>query len=90
MSDRLEQVLKTLDPSKRAMIKRLVVGVAFAVPTVASYPVKELAFAAVGSPGTTITTTVLSTPVTTLFTTVFSVTTIVSTVRTTVFTTSFD
>jgi hypothetical protein len=90
MSDRLEQVLKTLDPSKRAMIKRLVVGVAFAVPTVASYPVKELAFAAVGSPGTTVTSTVTSVGTTTLTTTIVVTTaTSVSTVRTTVFTT-FD
>ena len=54
-ADRFEHVLGTLDPSKRELIKKLVVGVAFAVPTVASYAVKDLAFAAVGSPGTTTT-----------------------------------
>jgi len=51
--ERFEQVLSTLDPSKRALLKRIVVGAAFAVPIISSFPVKDLAFGQVGSITTT-------------------------------------
>ena len=57
---RLERVIDTLDPAKRAFIRRLLVG-AFVVPVVTSFPVKDLANATVGSPGTTVTTVIDST-----------------------------
>ena len=82
MAERLEHVLRTLDPSKRDLIKKLVVGVAFAVPTVASYAVKDLAFASVGSPGTTVATTTFTTVLNTV-TTIVGTTTFVSTITTT-------
>ena len=56
--DRLEHVIGKLDPAKRAFIRRLVVG-AFVVPVVTSFPVKDLANATVGSPGTTVDGTVI-------------------------------
>ena len=52
--DRLDPVLEGVDPRKRAFLKKLIVGTAFAVPMVASHSVKDLAYAQ--SP-TTVTTT---------------------------------
>jgi hypothetical protein len=43
--DRFEPVLDGVDPRKRLFLKKLIVGTAFAVPVVASYSVKDLAFA---------------------------------------------
>ena len=43
--DKLDAVLGQVDPRKRAFLKKLIVGTAFAVPMVASYSVKDLAFA---------------------------------------------
>jgi hypothetical protein len=48
--DRLEPLLQAADPGKRALLKKLVLGTAFAVPMVASYSVKDLAVAQPGSP----------------------------------------
>ena len=45
MDDRVDSVLQDVDPQKRALLKKLIVGAAFAVPMVASYSVKDLAFA---------------------------------------------
>jgi hypothetical protein len=42
---RVEPVLDGVDPRKRLFLKKLIVGTAFAVPVVASYSVKDLAFA---------------------------------------------
>ena len=43
--DRLDPVLEPVDPRKRAFLKKLIVGTAFAVPMVASYSVRDLAYA---------------------------------------------
>lgn len=43
--DKLDPVLEAVDPRKRALLKKLIVGTAFAVPMVASYSVKDLAYA---------------------------------------------
>jgi hypothetical protein len=56
-NDKIEQALAVVDPSKRAFLKKLLVGAAFAVPTVASFSVKDLAHASVGSPITITTVT---------------------------------
>jgi hypothetical protein len=48
--DRLEPLLQAADPGKRALLRKLVLGTAFAVPMVASYSVKDLAVAQQGSP----------------------------------------
>lgn len=40
--DELEQVLDRVDPKKRAFLKKLVVGTAFVVPTVASFSMDGL------------------------------------------------
>ena len=53
--DKLEPVLRVADPRKRMFLKKLIVGTAFAVPVIASYSVKDLAFAQ-GSIVTTVTT----------------------------------
>ena len=55
--DRLERVIDKLDPAKRAFMRRLLVG-AFVVPVITSFPVKDLAIAPVGSPGTTVDATI--------------------------------
>jgi hypothetical protein len=43
--EKVDGLLKDVDPRKRALLKKLIVGTAFAVPMVASYSVKDLAFA---------------------------------------------
>ena len=43
--DKIDGLLQGVDPRKRALLKKLIVGTAFAVPMVASYSVKDLAFA---------------------------------------------
>jgi hypothetical protein len=63
--DRLDEVLKTVDPEKRGFIRKLVVGAAFVVPTVASFAVSDLAYAHIGS-GVSVTTTTLGTVTETL------------------------
>ena len=40
--DELEHVLDRVDPAKRAFLKKLVVGTAFVVPTVASFSMDGL------------------------------------------------
>jgi hypothetical protein len=75
-NERLDQVLRTVDPAKRASLKKLVLGTAFAIPMIASYSVKDLAYGQLGTcPITstltvtgvvTTTTTVIVTPVTTV------------------------
>jgi hypothetical protein len=57
---KLDRVLEAVDPEKRTFIKKLVVGVGFTIPTVASFSVTDLALAQVGSPPTSspVTTTV--------------------------------
>lgn len=40
--DELEQILDRVDPKKRAFLKKLVVGTAFVVPTVASFSMDGL------------------------------------------------
>ena len=72
----LDRVLRTMDPAKRAILKKLVLGTAFAIPMIASYSVKDLAYGQLGTcPITstrtitgvrTITTTVIVTPVSTV------------------------
>ena len=67
-NEKLDQVLRTVDPAKRGTLKKLVLGATFAVPIIASYSVKDLAYATVGSCPVTSTLTV--TGVTTTVTTI--------------------
>lgn len=83
-NDKIEQVLRTVDPAKRTFLKKLLIGAAFAVPIIASYSVKDLAYADVGSPITTTkTATATATATTTTFTTTKTTTTSTTTVTTT-------
>ena len=45
VDEKIDGVLRDVDPEKRKLLKKLIVGTAFAVPMVASYSVKDLAFA---------------------------------------------
>jgi hypothetical protein len=54
--EKLDSALQTVDPGRRAIIKKLVLGAAFAVPIIASFSVTELHAQAVGSVSTAITT----------------------------------
>jgi len=47
--EKLDPVLEGVDPRKRMFLKKLIVGTAFAVPVVASYSLKDLAFAQSGA-----------------------------------------
>jgi len=51
-NEKLERVLRTVDPARRLFLKRFLLGATFAVPIVASYSVKNVAYAGL----TTITT----------------------------------
>ena len=65
--DKLDKAFATVEPSRRAFLKKLVISSGFAIPIVASYSVTDLANAAgVGSPMTT-TMTVSSLPASTIF-----------------------
>lgn len=55
--EKLDRVLRTVDPAKRGALKKMVISAAFAVPIIASYSVKDLAYASVGSCPVTITST---------------------------------
>ena len=73
-NERLDQVLRTVDPAKRAILKKLVLGTAFAIPMIASYSVKDLAYGQLGTcPITnTLTTTSTTTTTETVFITPFT------------------
>ena len=45
VDDKLDPVLDGVDPRKRLLLKKLIMGTAFALPVIASYSVKDLAFA---------------------------------------------
>ncbi len=56
--EKLERALQTVDPGRRAIIKKLVLGAAFAVPIIASFSVTDLHASGMGSAMTSSTTTV--------------------------------
>jgi len=47
--DKLEQALSAVDPKKRDLLKKMLIGAAFAVPTVASFSVRDLAYGQISS-----------------------------------------
>jgi hypothetical protein len=51
--DDLERALGDVDPEKRAFLKQLAVGTAFAVPIISSFSVKDLSLAEASSGPTT-------------------------------------
>jgi hypothetical protein len=53
--EKLDRVLRTVEPGRRAMLKKMVLAAAFTIPVVASFPVSNLANANIGSMGTTTT-----------------------------------
>jgi hypothetical protein len=87
--DKLEHVLRTVDAGKRSFLRKLITGASFAVPIVASYSAKDLAYAQVGSPTTCTNTDTITTiqPGSTITLTVTQVTT-TSTFTTTTITTT--
>jgi hypothetical protein len=89
MSDdtRLEPVLTAVSPEKRDTLRKIIAGAAFAVPTVASFAVADLAFAQVGSgvSVTTLTTTLITATISETVTAI-TTTTVTATVTTTVIT----
>ncbi|HXJ77991.1 MAG TPA: hypothetical protein VMS64_04830 [Candidatus Methylomirabilis sp.] len=87
-TDKFEQALAALEPSKRALLKGIVAGAAFAVPTVASFAVSDLAYGQVGSCSTF--TTTLPLTVTTATTLIVTVTTVSVTFTTTTTTESSE
>jgi hypothetical protein len=79
MSDeKLERVLRTVEPGRRAALKKMVLAAAFTVPMIASFSVTNLAASGIGSGPPTTTSglmTVTVTDITTTTTTTTSVTT---------------
>lgn len=59
--DKLDKVLEAVEPSRRAILKKMVIGAGFAVPIIVSFSVTELAAQGVGS-GSTSTVTITGTP----------------------------
>jgi len=78
-NEKLDQVLRTIDPGKRSALKKLLAGAAFAVPIIASYSVKDLAYGTVGSCPLTLTTVVTITGTTTVIVTQTTMTTTMTT-----------
>ena len=71
MDLQIERVLSIVDPARRTAIKKLI-AIGFAVPTISSFAVRDLAYATVGSPGTSTKTappTTAPPPPTSVFTT---------------------
>lgn len=66
----LDQVLRTVDPAKRATLKKLVLGTAFAIPMIASYSVKDLAYGQLGTCPITATLTTIADTTTTITVTI--------------------
>jgi hypothetical protein len=56
--EKLDSALEAVDPGRRAMIKKLVLGAAFAVPIIASFSVTDLHAQAVGSLSTSTVTSI--------------------------------
>ena len=52
MDQRIERVMSIVSPGRRTAIKKLI-AIGFAVPAISSYAVSDLAYATVGSPGST-------------------------------------
>jgi hypothetical protein len=76
MSDeKLERVLRTVDPGRRAALKKMVLAAAFTVPMIASFSVTNLAASGIGSGQTSTTTGFITVTVTERTTTTTSVTT---------------
>ena len=85
-NDKFEQALSALDPSKRALLKRIVAAAAFAVPTISSFAVRDLPAgpaACVTTVTTSVTAATVTTPVTQTTTIIVSTTTSTVTVTTT-------
>ena len=82
-NNKFEEALTALDAEKRALLKRIVAGAAFAVPTIASFAVSDLAAGTIGS-CVTLTITVVATSQTTTT----STQTVTGVTVTTVFTTT--
>lgn len=88
-NEKLERVLRTVDPARRLFLKRFLFGATFAVPIVASYSLKNVAYA--GTTTVPISTVPITTvPITTIiepcteFVTVTSLETVTATVTTTI------
>jgi hypothetical protein len=92
--EKLEHVLKTVEPGRRALLKKMVLSTAFTVPIIASFSVKDLAYAQMGSHGTTtvtggfVTVTITAPPVTSTSTTTETDTTTTTETTTTLDTTT--
>ena len=79
--EKLERVLKDVEPARRAALKKLVLGAAFSIPLIASFSVGDLHAAGLGSGNTTTTTSATITSFLTVTTT--SATTVTVTVTST-------
>ncbi|HXJ77990.1 MAG TPA: hypothetical protein VMS64_04825 [Candidatus Methylomirabilis sp.] len=82
-NDKFEQALAALDPSKRALLKRIIAAAAFAVPTISSFAVRDLA----AGPAACVTTVTTSVTAATVTKTVTQTTTTASTRTSTITTT---
>jgi hypothetical protein len=69
-NEKLERVLRTVDPARRLFLKRFLLGATFAVPIVASYSVKNVAYAGTTNGTTTVTEPCTEFVTTTVFKTV--------------------
>jgi len=68
--EKLARVLDTVDPNRRVVLKKLVLAATFSVPIIASFSIRDLANAQVGSgPESTSTATASSSTSTTSVTT---------------------
>jgi hypothetical protein len=73
--DKLDRALESVDPKKRAILKKLVLGAAFSVPIIASFSVTDLHAGGIGSGGTITVTATTAITMTTVTVTVTRTTT---------------
>ncbi|HLI78836.1 MAG TPA: hypothetical protein VKV03_02570 [Candidatus Binataceae bacterium] len=50
--EKLDQVFASVEPSRRAILKKMVIGGGFAIPIIASFSVTDLMAQGIGSPAT--------------------------------------
>jgi len=60
--EKLDHILASVEPSRRAILKKMLLAAGFVVPIIASFPVTQLAAAGMGSGGGTTSTTITGTP----------------------------
>jgi hypothetical protein len=77
--EKLDQIFASVEPSRRAILKKMVIGGGFAIPVIVSFSVTDLMAQGIGSPATSSSVKTSTAMVSSLTTTLFSSTAFTST-----------